>query len=281
MAGVIYQTADEYIQNSLNKKYGEIDKISLATQAFKQNINIGEAVVNIIGATGIAGFRFNLPEREQIKLQSEITDHYTDVNNPIQDQIALKPILITLTGLQGEYFYSVNEMEDLIAKITPTLSLIKQFIPKLPNNTKQVLAKKYKNMSNKENIPSSLLPADDTDFNAIDLFSLFQNMFKLASSQTRAYYFFEALWKSKARFSVETTWKKFDNMAVESIEAIRDNNADITSFSITVKQLSFTQTKTDSVENVVGRLKEMLGKVENKGIDKGKKVQAINAGGNA
>lgn len=281
MAGVIYQTADEYIQNSLNKKYGEIDKISLATQAFKQNINIGEAVVNIIGATGIAGFRFNLPEREQIKLQSEITDHYTDVNNPIQDQIALKPILITLIGLQGEYFYSVNEMEDLIAKITPTLSLIKQFIPKLPNNTKQVLAKKYQNMANKENIPSSLLPADDTDFNAIDLFSLFQNMFKLASSQTRAYYFFEALWKSKARFSVETTWKKFDNMAVESIEAIRDNNADITSFSITVKQLSFTQTKTDSVENVVGRLKEMLGKVENKGIDKGKKVQAINAGGNA
>lgn len=266
---------DEFIQSSLNKKYGEVDKISLATQVFKQTVNVGEAVINIIGATGIAGFKFNIPEREQIKLQSEITDHYTDINNPVQDQIAQKPITITLTGLIGDYFYSVNELEDLIAKVTPTLSLVKQFIPKLPNNAKQALAKKYQKITKSEDVPSALLPADSTDFNSMDLFGLFQNIFKLGSSQTRAYYFFEALWKSKARFTVETSWKKFNDMAVESISVDRDNNADITSFTLTVKQLSFTQTKTDSVENVVGRLKEMLGEVANKGIDKGKKVTTI------
>lgn len=266
---------DEFIQSSLNKLYGEVDKISLATQVFKQTVNVGEAVINIIGATGIAGFKFNIPEREQIKLQSEITDHYTDINNPVQDQIAQKPITITLTGLIGDYFYSVNELEDLIAKVTPTLSLVKQFIPKLPNNAKQALAKKYQKITKSENVPSALLPADSTDFNAMDLFGLFQNIFKLESSQTRAYYFFEALWKSKARFTVETSWKRFDDMAVESISVDRDNNADIASFTLTVKQLSFTQTKTDSVENVVGRLKEMLGEVANKGIDKGKKVTTI------
>ena len=139
----------------------------------------------------------------------------------------------------------------------------------------KALAKKYQKITKKEETPSALLPSDSTDFNDMDLFGLFQNIFKLGSSQTRAYYFFEALWKSKARFTVETSWKKFNDMAVESISEDRDNNADITSFTLTVKQLSFTQTKTDSVENVVGRLKEMLGEVANKGIDKGKKVTTI------
>lgn len=274
MTGIVRQTIDDYVNNRLNQQYGELNKTQLATQVLKENVNIGEAIINIVGATGIAGFKFNVPEREQIKLQSEITDHYTDINNPVQDHIAHKPIMITLTGLVGEYFYSVNEIEDLIAKITPTLSLVKQFIPKLPASTKQFLAKKYSNITKKE-VPEILKSTDDKDLNAFDLFSLFQNIYKLSSRQTRAYLFFEALWKSKARFSVETTWKRFDNMVVESITPDRDNNADITSFTIVLKQLSFTQTKVNSVENVVGRMKEMLSKTQNKGIDKGQKVETI------
>lgn len=64
-------------------------------------------------------------------------------------------------------------------------------------------------------------------------------------------------------------------MAVESITPLRTDSADKTEFTITVKQMSFTQTKTDSIENVVGRLKEMLGKSVNKGIDKGQEVPTI------
>lgn len=280
MAGIIRKTIEEEINKSLNQQYGELDKTQLATKTFKENVNVGEAIINILGATGIAGFKFNVPEREQIKLQSEITDHYTDLNNPVQDHIALKPISITLTGLVGEYFYSVNELEDLIATVIPTLSLVKQFLPKLPNGTKQYLAKKYEKISKKE-APTVLKATDNKDLNAMDLFSLFQTIYKLNSRQTRAYLFFEALWKSKARFSVETTWKRFDNMVVESITPDRDNNADVTTFTITVKQISFTQTKNDIVENVVGRMKEMLSPIENKGVDKGQKVDTIINGGNA
>lgn len=280
MSELIKKTINDYINGQLNNQYGLIDKFKLATTTLKENVNVGEAIINILGATGIAGFKFNVPEREQIKLQSEITDHYTDINNPVQDHIAQKPISITLTGLVGEYFYSVNEIEDLIATITPTLSLVKQFLPKLPNSTKQHLAKKYTNLTNKET-PEVLRATDKKDLNSMNLFTLFQNIYKVSSRQTRAFLFFEALWKSKARFSVETTWKKYDNMVVESITPDRDNNADITTFTIVVKQISFTQTLTDSVENVVGRMKEMLAPIENKGIDKGQKVETISGGGNA
>lgn len=280
MSELIKKTINDYINGQLNNQYGLIDKFKLATTTLKENVNVGEAVINIFGATGIAGFKFNVPEREIIKLQSEITDHYTDINNPVQDNIAQKPISITLTGLVGEYFYSVNEIEDLIATITPTLSLVKQFLPKLPNSTKQHLAKKYTNLTNKET-PEVLRATDKKDLNSMNLFTLFQNIYKVSSRQTRAFLFFEALWKSKARFSVETSWKKYDNMVVESVTPDRDNNADITTFTVVVKQISFTQTLTDSVENVVGRMKEMLAPIENKGIDKGQKVETISGGGNA
>ena len=71
MAGIIRKTIEEEINKSLNQQYGELDKTQLATKTFKENVNVGEAIINILGATGIAGFKFSVPEREQIKLQSE------------------------------------------------------------------------------------------------------------------------------------------------------------------------------------------------------------------
>ena len=118
-------------------------------------------------------------------------------------------------------------------------------------------------------------------FNAVDLFSLFQSLYKISKKQSRAYLFFEALWECQALFSVETSWKRFDNMAVETITPLRTDSADKTEFTITVKQMSFTQTKADSVENVVGRLKEMLGKSVNKGVDKGQETPTIEKTGAA
>ena len=54
----------------------------------------------------------------------------TRYSSILQDNISQKPITVTLTGLQGEYFYSVNQIEDTISKVVPTLSLVKQFLPK-------------------------------------------------------------------------------------------------------------------------------------------------------
>ena len=63
-----------------------------------KSVNIGEAIVEFASQTGIAGFKFNLPKREQVKMQSDITDYYTDLNSPVQDHIARKPIEITMNG---------------------------------------------------------------------------------------------------------------------------------------------------------------------------------------
>lgn len=275
------QTNDFF--QTVNKKYSEINKTQLATKLLKEHTDIEEAVVNILGSTGIAGFKFHIPKREQIKMQAEATDHYIDTNRPVQDHIALKPITITLNGLHGDYFYSVNQIEDMLAKVVPTLSLVKQFLPNLSDATKQVKEKYYKNLKAKafvkstydkntniyDNVSSGL---DAVLLNREDLFYLAQQLYKLKSAQTRAFFFFEALWKSRAIFSVETTYRRYDNMVITSAIPLRDENADITDFTLTFKQLNFTTSLYRSYENVAGRLRQQLAQTANKGLNKGREV---------
>lgn len=60
---------------------------------------------------GIAGFLFDIPGDEWVELNSQITDHYTELNTSIQDNIALEPERVTLRGVVAELTNSapVNE----------------------------------------------------------------------------------------------------------------------------------------------------------------------------
>lgn len=298
----------------LNNLYGKVDLKSLASKMFQDETNAGYAILSIFENTGIAGFKFHVPEREQVTFQSDVTDHYIEDNSPVQDHIALKPIEITLQGYQGEYFYPVQKYEAAIATVIPTLNLVSQFLPDVMNITKQVknvkLAYESEKLtklnlynsatSNLSPIEASILGATDVNsisgaiqnvstplslkqkasilwgatkynLNATDLFNTFQDLYKLKSAQTRAFLFFESLWHSKRYFTVETSWKRYDNMVITNVTPVRDNNADITDFKVTLKQLSFTQTKTVTIK-AAGRTQQQLAKEVDKGTDKGLKT---------
>lgn len=279
-------TLDGFL-TTVNNKYGVQDKLTLARSIFQDNINIGEAVVNVLSSTGIAGFKFHLPETEQVNMESNITDYYTDSNSVMQDHIARAPITIMVNGMQGEYFYSVNEIEDLLANVTPVLSLVKQFAPKLSAATMQIKQNWTKYQESQQGLAAYYATFDKgiplnqslnnlwNDLNGVDLFQLFQNLYKLKSAQTRAFLFFEALWKSQAVFSVETTWKRYDNMLIQKVTPIRDSNADITEFSVVFKQMNFAQSRYESLNNAAGRTRQQLLKQVNKGIDKGSQAEAV------
>lgn len=265
---------------NINNKYSKSDVTNYAKYCLKQSVDVGKAIVSVLSNTGISGFKFNIPQTEQVKMESEVTDHYTDINSAVQDHIAKKPVTITLSGLEGEYFYSLNPIEDALGLITPTLSLIKQFLPKLDAAVMQFKAKKTHQVPKiKKNADGTMIieaevSANKKDFNAIEMFTLFQDLYKLKSAQTRAFLFFQAMWDAQAIFSVETTWRRYDNMVITSIIPVRDNNADITEFTLTFKQLSFTQSETLDLKGA-GRVLEQNSPVVNKGIEKGKEVADI------
>lgn len=276
-----------------NNVYGKSNPIDFAKQFFKDSIDVGTAVVSVLSNTGIAGYKFHIPQTEVIKMESEVTDHYTDSNAVLQDHIARRPVTITLTGLQGEYFYSINEVQDTLAQIVPTLNLVSQFLPKLTNAamSKKIEWANYQKSLNlgagisaNQNVDLTKTLAQNTsllskanmmwnELNGVDLFKLFQDIYKLKSAQTRAFLFLEAMWKLNKPFSVETTWKRYDNMIITSLQPVRDNNADITEFSVTFKQIIFAQTRYESLNNAAGRTRQQLFKTVSKGLEKGEEVQ--------
>lgn len=279
-------TIKEKFLTKVNNSYSKISQSELTKTILKDSTDVSTAIVSVLSNTGIAGFKFNIPQKEIIKMQSEITDHFVDTNSPVQDHIARKPVTITLQGLQGEFFYSVNQIEDTLAKVVPTLTLVNQFLPELtPHVMKLKTFKKdyIKNLMLKEG--QSLLKGDGVlslgdkfnvawnTLNGVDMFKTFQSLYKFKSSQTRAFFFFEALWNSRQTYTIETTWKQYENMAVMDIQPVRDNNADITDFTITFKQINVTASLYRSYDNAAGRTRQQLSEVAKKGVDKGKQVK--------
>lgn len=262
----------------MDTQYSKLSKSEFAQSLFKKSVNVGEAVVNILGNFGIAGFRFHVPISEQVTMQNDITDYYVETNSAVQDHIARKPTVITLTGLVGEYFYSVNEIEGMLALVTPTLSLVKQFLPRLTPATQQNKTKKALNEQAKVEQGELIVGGVEVEkrqFNGMDLFKLFQDLYKLKFAQTRAYYFFEALFKSRSILSIETSWQRLDNVIIQNMHAIRDSNADITDFTLTFKQISIAESVSENAANAAGRLAQQQAAVTNKGVDKGEEVNTV------
>lgn len=274
--------SNKFLQQ-LNNKFSKIHPVDFAKSFFKEHADVGTAVVSVLSNTGIAGFKFHLPESEQIKLQSEITDHYTDSNTVIQDHVARKPVYITLRGLQGDFFYSVNKIEDTLALVVPTMTLCKQFIPKISNATVQTKlkwAKYQKSLETAKEANKKMSLLDKTKegwqtLNGVDLFRLFQEVYKLKSAQTRAFFYLEAMWQSNKPFTVETTWRRYDNAMIENLIVLRDKNADITDFTVTFKIMNFAHSQYTDLKNVAKLTRQQLMKKVNKGVSKGKEVKAV------
>lgn len=275
----------EYLTN-LNQKYGISNRVNYALALFKENSDIKEAVVNVLSNTGIAGFRFNIDVTQQIKMESDVTDHYIADNSVVQDNIILKPVIITLNGLHGEYFYSVNKFQDTLAKVVPTFKLIEQFLPELTPAAMQTKLAWQKNQSDLKALATNYATYDKSipfnkiisttfdNLNGVDLFLLFQNLYKLKSAQTRAFYYLSLLWQTRSCFTIATSWRTYQNMVITSLVPVRDSNADITDFTITFKQIRKTQSLVTNIDKA-GRLKDQTSPIADKGVDKGEEVSTI------
>ena len=265
--------------------------------SFLKESDIKGAIVSIFDNTGIAGFRFNVPKMEQVKLSNDITDYYSDSNNVFNDHIAHKPKIVTVGGLQGEYFYSVHEIKDMISTVGTTMKLVSAFKPQFDAIQKQ-LRTKWNNYQ-KQNAATALQKnknynwTDPSSYNkltlkdkaqnlfnqfstydGIDLFNLFQELYKFKSAQTRAYLFFETMRIADKPFTVETRWKRFDKMYIQDVVVTGEDSADISDFQVTFKQMSFTHTQAVKI-NAAGRTQQQYWEETNKGLDKGTKVETI------
>lgn len=207
-------------------------------QADTANQLVNKYVVSPVVGLGIAGFAFDIFEEHKVELISDITDHFVEDNSAIQDHIANKPLKFTLRGFVGEVIEEKAEPKSDIQELTEKLTTINSYIPAITGAARQVndLIKNRNTNSTAENV-------SDAVGTGVDLFKTFKELNPPDSRQAKAYNFFKALRDAKQLLGVDTPFGFVRDMAIENLTAVQSDNAYITDFAVTLKQIRTAKTQ--------------------------------------
>ena len=219
---------------------------------------VTQAVVTFAGAPsriGVSGFIFDIIGSEEMMLDSEITDHYTEDNNAIQDQVALRPEQFTLSGYVGELATAVVNPYTNILTTLQAFGAVPAMIAAFSPQASQVYNRLSSIASNNQNIINK----------AANIYSLFSDLSTTTNKQQNAFQYFYQLWLNRQLCEVETPWGIFENMAIMNVRAKQDETTRvITDFSVTFKMIRFANTSTVTgtgvdLSTVSGRASQVLG----------------------
>lgn len=237
--------------------------LTTSVDYLKEAVNLSQSFVKLTGTAGIAGFVFDIADESSVELVSEITDHYLEDGSPVQDHIAFKPEKVTLRGFVGEYRRIVNDKKDFVQKAAEKLVTVGSYAQPLSNYGKQLL-------SDAQNIDRGLQV--DVVKVAGDLFKTYKNINLPQDNQSEAFLYFEALRNAKQTFTIQTPYRYYTDMAIETLKAMQTGQTkDESNFEITFKKIRYIQTTT-TVVNGEGRFNAMMNDFVNKGLDKGQEI---------
>ena len=216
------------------------------------------------------GYLFDIKKDYTLKLQSDITDHWTEENYVVNDHIANKPILITLTGQIGEV--TLNEKTELSKKenkselgnlmsnfsVKGALNFTTSFVEKAgiiqmfaPGVTDSVLAIKntvagaYGLVNRAQNIYKKFSKKEKEEDKKIASYDNFTDQCK--KQKKTVYDYFYTWWRNKVSFKIITPYGVFHNMFIQDLTANQGEKTKyVTDISITFKKLNVIQSDRDS-----------------------------------
>lgn len=197
---------------------------------------------------------FHYEGEQTALLESDITDHFVEDNTAVQDQIALKPEIITTHGFIGE----LNDVAPLVLKplqfVADKLTAVTAYEPEL--TTTAQLA--YTNAFFLYQVGASALNSAVSAWNSISGLAgqsvINEQGLTLQANQSKqqsAFQQFYGYWRSRTLFTVQTPWAIFQNMAIQRLRAIQDAETNvITDFEVSFKMIRKASTLT-SLSRVV------------------------------
>jgi hypothetical protein len=199
-------------------------------------------------------FVFHLEEENVVNLESDITDHFVEDNTAIQDQIALKPEIVVVTGFIGELNDIAPTLLAPLDLLAEKLTTISGYTPGF--STTALLA--YNRAKLAYDAAFSLGTSLVSSFNSISGKDLLNEVGGTGisdgqSSQNRQQAMFTLLygyWRNRYLFDVQTPWAIFKNMAIKSMRATQDpNTRTITEFRVEFKTMRFASVVTLTTED--------------------------------
>ena len=199
---------------------------------------------------GIAGWVMDVVGDEEVRLTSNITDHYTENNTTIQDNIALPPAEITTTGLVAELLLAPTAAGAVPAPTGTPANPVDPIVEQGPSLSPQA-AQTFAISA----ISTAAAQSPITGSSSLALYQQSQSPQQPGQTrQSNAFGFFVQLWQGRQLFTVETPWGFFNNMAMMSLSGRQSKDSRYqTQFSITFKQLRFAGNVVVTIGQIAGR----------------------------
>lgn len=217
---------------------------------------LDKAFISFSGMLGIAGFEFDIERETKITLKNRSTDHYLEDNTYINDNIALAPEMITMSGDIGE-ISDIIEKQSTLSKISQNLTMVLSYLPDIAGTAESIM-----------NNSNDLLSFEGLAGTAESLFGLYSNLNIPDGKQQKTFLYFESLRNARTLFTVKTCYRSYTNMAIDTIEFKQgEENKDISRVVITLKRLRFVEPKKAYKEkSTTGRLTSQVSDFVDKGL---------------
>jgi hypothetical protein len=185
-------------------------------------------------AVGIQGFTFDYKGEYQTQADSDITDHYVEKNYAIHDHIALKPIVISVSGEAGELVYKAPKDFAAVSQAVEKLGVLSPFAPQITQAAQNI----YNEVERQYKI------AQKANSAAKNIWSDYEKTAQGAGEdrQQAAFSFFHEAWEQRQIFTVMTPWQEFKNMVIMSLSATQSEETKyVTGLNIKFKQIKFAE----------------------------------------
>lgn len=189
---------------------------------------------------------FHYEGEQTAMLESDITDHYAEDNTAIQDQIALRPEVITTHGFVGE----LNDIAPLglgaLQTVANKLTTISAYTPVLSLTALLAYNEAFQLYQVAANAQNSAVAAWSSINGTGGQNVIGSNGLTAQPNQNKQQTYFQqfyGFWRNKTLFTVQTPWAVFQNMAIKSLRAIQDAETNvITDFEVSFKMIRIAST---------------------------------------
>ena len=205
--------------------------------------NIGIQPVSLIPNTALTpGFLFHYEAENNVILESDITVHFSESNNPLQDHIALKPETIKTSGFIGEVNDIIPPIAQAAESAATKLALLAAYSPAISATANLV----YQNALETANVAAAVGQVAVSAFTSIT---------QGQTKQAIAFNQFYGWWQQRQLFKVQTPWAIFNNVAIKMLSAIQGEDTDkITNFEVTFMPMRFATSGGTNTSIMQGRL---------------------------
>ncbi len=200
---------------------------------------------------------FHYEGEQTVAIESDITDHFIEDNTAIQDQISLKPEMITTHGFIGELNDIAPPALAILQAASQKLTTIGAYTPTLTTTALIAYNEAFLLYQVAANAVNSLVSAWGTISGTGGESVIDSAGINVQSNQNRqqvAFQQFYGYWRARTLFTVQTPWAVFQNMAIKNLRAIQDAETRvITDFEITFKMIRTAETATSLPTGQQGR----------------------------